>query len=87
VAFANGIRNISLHRGRIHLRDNTAIIIIEREFAELRLANEPSSLAMFAGDLDQVTAERGSATISRFTSLTYTPCGTVFLTASLLGLA
>jgi hypothetical protein len=39
VAFANGIRNISLHRGRIHLRDNIAIII-EREFAELRLANE-----------------------------------------------
>jgi hypothetical protein len=87
VAFANGIRNISLHRGRIHLRDNTAIIIIEREFAELRLASEPSSLAMFAGDLDQVTAERGSATISRFTSLRYMPCGTVFLTASLLGLA
>jgi hypothetical protein len=46
VAFANGIRNISLHRGRIHLRDNTAIII-EREFAELRLANQPSSSAMF----------------------------------------
>jgi hypothetical protein len=43
VAFANGIRNISLHRGRIHLRDNTAIII-EREFAELRLANEPEQL-------------------------------------------
>jgi hypothetical protein len=43
VAFADGIRNISLHRGRIHLRDNTAIIS-EREIAELRLANEPEQL-------------------------------------------
>jgi hypothetical protein len=46
VAFANGIRNISLRQGRIHLRGNTAIII-ELEFAELRLANERGRLDGF----------------------------------------
>jgi hypothetical protein len=49
VAFANGIRNISLHQARIHLRGNTAIII-EHEFAELRLENEPSSWTVFASN-------------------------------------
>jgi hypothetical protein len=47
VAFANGIRNISLHRGRIHLRDNTAIII-EREFAELA---QPMSALRLKADI------------------------------------